>query len=83
MRRHITDVIRDRKAWYMELMARLKGLDAKAILARGYALCSDYATGALVRSSDDAVHAVNLRVTFHDGEVLTEIKERIHEENGA
>ena len=80
LRRRIVGVIRDKKARYTELVTRFEGLDARAILARGYTLCSDYATGTLVRSSDGAVRARNLKVTFHDGDVLTEVKERIHEQ---
>jgi len=81
LRRRIVEAIRGKKARLTEIVTRLEGLDARAILARGYTVCSDYATGGLVRSSDGAVRAGKLKVTFHDGDVLTEVKERIHEQS--
>jgi exodeoxyribonuclease VII large subunit len=81
LRRCIGETIRAKAARYTELVTRLKGLDARAILARGYTLCSDAATGAIVRSVGSAVRAGSLRVTFHDGDVLTEVKEKIHEQS--
>jgi exodeoxyribonuclease VII large subunit len=78
VRRCIAETIRAKTARYTELITRLEGLDVRAILTRGYTLCFDAATGAMVRSAGNAVRAGSLKVTFHDGDVLTEVKERIH-----
>jgi exodeoxyribonuclease VII large subunit len=81
LRRRIIEIIRVSKARHKELTTRLEGLDASAILARGYTLCSDYRSGTIVRSVTDAVRVGSLKVTFHDGDVLTEVKEKIHEQS--
>ncbi len=78
--RRMTDVIRKKESKLLEVTARLRGLDARAILERGYALCSDHATGKVIRSATGAAAAGNVRVTFHDGDVLTVVKEKIHEQ---
>ena len=62
-----------------ESTARLEGLDVRAILRRGFALCTDHDSGQMVRSAMRALAATNLRITFHDGDVVTEVKERSHE----
>jgi exodeoxyribonuclease VII large subunit len=80
LRRRMIEVIRAKRARLSELMARLGGLDARSILERGYALCSDHETGKVIRSAAGAVVARNVRVTFHDGDVLTVVKEKIHEQ---
>jgi exodeoxyribonuclease VII large subunit len=79
--RRMAEGIRARQAKLLELTARIAGLDARSILQRGYALCSDYETGTVVRTADGAVAAVNLRVTFHDGDVLSVVKEKIDEQH--
>jgi len=77
--RRMLERVRIDKARLAEMTTRLEGLDARAILERGYSLCSEPDTGKIVRSADRAAKAGSLQVTFHDGEVLTEVKETIHE----
>ncbi|MDH3217488.1 MAG: exodeoxyribonuclease VII large subunit [Candidatus Krumholzibacteria bacterium] len=79
LKRRIGDVIRKRRGSVDEIVARLQGMDVKTILKRGYTLCSDARSGAMIRKVADAVRAGNLQVTFHDGHVLAEVKEKIHE----
>jgi exodeoxyribonuclease VII large subunit len=79
LRDRVVEVIRDRRGRLAETLARLDGLDARAILERGYTLCSDYKTGRIIRSASGAFEARSVQITFHDGDVLTEVKEKIHE----
>jgi exodeoxyribonuclease VII large subunit len=78
--RRMIEALRAKKSALLELTTRLEGLDARSILERGYTLCSDQATGRVIRSASGAVAAGNVRVTFHDGDVLTVVKEKIHEQ---
>lgn len=79
LQRRVTAIIGDRRSKLAECMAKLEGLDARAILRRGFTLCSDEDSGRMVRSATQAATAANLRITFHDGNVLTEVKEKSHE----
>ena len=60
-----------------EIVARLDGLDARKVLSRGYAVCSNASTGTRIRSSAGALEAGDVRLAFADGEVSAEVKERI------
>jgi exodeoxyribonuclease VII large subunit len=75
----ITASIRERRAGLDTVTTRLRDLDATAILRRGYAICSDEASGRILRSAVNAAGIDVMRVTFHDGDVLTEIKEAADE----
>jgi exodeoxyribonuclease VII large subunit len=55
--------------------ATLAALDPKKILERGYAICEDPA-GRVIRSAGAAVEAGAMRVTFQDGAVSADVKER-------
>ena len=79
LRRRMDEIIRAKRAKLAESTARLEGLDVRAILRRGFALCTDHDSGQMVRSAMRALAATNLRITFHDGDVVTEVKERSHE----
>lgn len=79
LRRSMTDRIARCGVQLDEFVTRLKGLDARAVLSRGYAICADFETGKGVQTADGAVLAGNLRVTFSDGSVLSEVKERVDE----
>lgn len=71
-------VVSDRHAALDRCMVRLHGLGPREILSRGYAICTDASTGALLRRSDDAVAAGTMDVTFADGTVTSEVKEKKH-----
>jgi len=77
LHRNLTDRINRCGIQLDGFMTRLKGLDAKAVLSRGYAICADFKTGKGVQTADSAVLAGNLRVTFNDGSVLSEVKEKV------
>ncbi|MEJ2721105.1 MAG: exodeoxyribonuclease VII large subunit [bacterium] len=68
------DGIRSRRNSFSTLMTRLDGLDAKKVLLRGYTICSEAATGRVIRSAGGAVEAGNVRITFSDGRVDAEVK---------
>jgi exonuclease VII large subunit len=63
-----------------ETLARLDGLDARRVLSRGYAVCSDGGTGRIIRSSVAALDARDVRLTFSDGKVSAEVKEKVNGE---
>jgi exodeoxyribonuclease VII large subunit len=60
-----------------ESLARLDGYDAKRILRRGFAVCSDARTGAVIRTAGAAVASGDVRLAFADGRVRADVKERI------
>ena len=80
LQRGMKERIRAEQGKVNELLARLEGRNARAILERGFTLCSDHQSGRVLRSSDDAVLSRDVRITFHDGDLLTEVKEKIHEQ---
>jgi exodeoxyribonuclease VII large subunit len=79
LHRRVADMLRNENNRIGELLTRLAGLDPNAILKRGYTVCSDNRTSRIIRSATDAVASGQMRVTFHDGHVLTDVKEKIHE----
>jgi exonuclease VII large subunit len=74
-----TESVRRNSNRLSETLARLSGLDARAIMLRGYTLCSDVDTGRMLRSAEAALATDGMRVTFHDGDVVTQVKEKIDE----
>jgi exonuclease VII large subunit len=52
-------------------------LSPRDVLARGYTICSDPATGAILKRADDAVAAGSVAITFRDGSVRSEVKEKL------
>lgn len=79
LRSRIDSAVREQRAALDTRLTRLADLDATAILRRGYTICSDESSGRIVRSADIARHIESMRVTFHDGGVLTEVKEAVDE----
>jgi exodeoxyribonuclease VII large subunit len=79
LRRRVFEIIRTKGAKLAETIARLEGLDTRAILQRGFTLCSDEESGRMLRSAVHAAATENVRITFHDGDVLTRVKEKRHE----
>jgi exodeoxyribonuclease VII large subunit len=75
--RRARELTRDRRTRVNEALTRLDGLDARRILSRGYAICSDGKTGGIIRSSVAALAARDVRLTFSDGKVGAEVKEKI------
>jgi exonuclease VII large subunit len=56
-------------------MAALGALNPRDILSRGYAICSDDG-GRVLRTTGEAVAAGRIEVTFHDGAVRADVKEK-------
>jgi exodeoxyribonuclease VII large subunit len=79
LKRRVAEALDRRRARLNEAMVRLKGLDARAILDRGYSICTDPASGRVVGSVAGAIEAGDLRVTFRDGNVITHVKENVDE----
>jgi len=77
LHRDIIDAGRRRRSALSEISARLEALDPRAILSRGYTICSDIASGAVIRSAPAAARLAEMRVSFFDGSVRAEIKERL------
>ncbi len=71
------EMTRGRLSRINEVLAHLDGLDAKKVLSRGYAVCSDGRTERIIRSSAAALDARSVRLTFADGKVSAEVKEKI------
>ena len=72
----VREVVRDRGSRVNEVLARLEGLDVNKILSRGYTICLDAKTGGIIRSSRSALDARDVQLTFCDGKVRAEVKER-------
>jgi exodeoxyribonuclease VII large subunit len=77
LERSVRGALRDRLAAFDNVRVRLEALNPREILSRGYTICSDASSGALVRNADDAVTTRNIVVTFHDGAVTSEAKEKV------
>jgi exodeoxyribonuclease VII large subunit len=75
----MASLLEEKQACLRQKLAVLQSLSPKAVLARGFALCSDSGTGKVIRSADEAFRAGGMRVTFQDGSVRADVKER---ENG-
>jgi exonuclease VII large subunit len=69
-------MVTERRSALDRSMDRLRALSPKDILSRGYTICADAATGAVLRGVDDAVAAGTMAVTFADGSVTSEVKEK-------
>ena len=78
LHRTVREMARDRGSRVREALARLEGLDARKVLSRGYAVCSDAGTGRIIRSSAGALDARDIRLTFSDGKVSAQVKERVN-----
>ena len=75
--RSVRERVRDRAERLGALVVALEGLDPRRILARGYVVCSHGRTGRIIRSVDGAIRARGVHLTFSDGKVGAEVKERI------
>ena len=68
--------VADRRTAFERSLERLQALSPREILLRGYTICTDAATGSVLRRADDAVAAGTIAVTFADGSVTSEVKEK-------
>ncbi len=78
LHRSTREAMRNRATALSEKLTELEALNPRAILSRGYTICSDVATGAVLRSAAAAEKLEEMRVSFHDGHLRAEIKERIN-----
>lgn len=76
--RGVKDAARARKERLSNLLSRLETLDPKQILSRGYTVCADARTGKIIRSAGAALSAGSVHLTFGDGRVGAEVKEKIN-----
>ncbi|NIM19948.1 MAG: exodeoxyribonuclease VII large subunit [Candidatus Latescibacteria bacterium] len=77
LQRGAREAVEKRSTALARELTRLEALDPRAILARGFAVCSDMVSDAIVRSAAAGAQLKDMRVTFHDGALRTEVKERI------
>jgi exodeoxyribonuclease VII large subunit len=75
----IQTIIHHQDVRLQDMTTRLRGLDPKAVLGRGYAICEDSTGERVIRTVDSAVRAGSMRVTFADGAVLSDVKEKVDE----
>ncbi|MFH1756406.1 MAG: exodeoxyribonuclease VII large subunit [Candidatus Latescibacterota bacterium] len=75
--RGVDDAVQNRRVVLQALSAGLETLNPRSILERGYTICSDMASGEVVRTAARAAGMKQLKVSFHDGSLRTEVKERI------
>lgn len=71
--------VKDRRAVLERELSRLTALNPRNILSRGYTICSAARTGEILRDTAGALRAGTMKVTFHDGNVLSEVKEKIND----
>jgi len=76
LHRSAAKIAEDRRAALDRSVERLRALSPREILSRGYTICTDAATGSLLRRTDEAVAAGTIAVTFADGSVTSEVKEK-------
>jgi exodeoxyribonuclease VII large subunit len=69
-------VVEQNRSSFEGAMERLHALNPRGILSRGYTICTDAASGALLKRADDAVTAGTIAITFVDGSVTSEVKEK-------
>jgi exodeoxyribonuclease VII large subunit len=68
--------VREHRAALERLAATLSVLDPKRMLSRGYAICAEPSTGKVIRSGAAALESGAMHVTFHDGTVVVDVKEK-------
>lgn len=75
--RSMRAVVREKRSTFDREYSKLAAMNPAGILSRGYTICAHARTGAVLRHAADAVEARAVRITFHDGGVIGEVKERI------
>jgi len=74
LQRSAARIVSDRRTAFERSLERLQALSPREILLRGYTICTDAATGSVLRRADDAVAAGTIAVIFSDGSVTSEVK---------
>jgi exodeoxyribonuclease VII large subunit len=74
--RSAAQIVYNRQAALDRSLDRLRALSPREILSRGYTICTDASSGSLLRGADDAIAAGTIAVTFADGSVTSEVKEK-------
>jgi len=75
--RGVTEAVKNRSVRLAGRLGELEALNPRSVLERGYAICSQLESGTVIRSSAEAALLDEMRVSFHDGSLRTEVKERI------
>jgi exodeoxyribonuclease VII large subunit len=75
----VSKTISENKLRLDTIYSKMTALNPKEILLRGYTICADAGTGEVLRGAGDAMTAGKMKITFHDGEVLSEAKERMND----
>jgi exodeoxyribonuclease VII large subunit len=71
------ETVKSRSVQLAAKLTELEALNPRSVLERGYAICSHMTTGTVIRSAVGAAALDEMRVSFHDGSLRTEVKERI------
>lgn len=67
------------EARHEKLMLKLNAYNPDDVMARGYAICTDSATGRLIADASDARDVSSLNVRFRDGAVRARVQEEGHD----
>jgi len=76
LREQVLHSLRDRQQTFAALGTRLRLLSPEHVLARGYSITTDAATGAVVRSAEKVKHGQELKTRLKKGEVLSRVESR-------
>jgi exodeoxyribonuclease VII large subunit len=79
LRVSLSAALKEKRTLFESYYSKLAALNPNEILARGYTICSDAKTGEVLRATGEALEAGTMKVRFHDGGVLTEVKEKIND----
>ena len=74
LQRSTESLLKDRRASLETVTTKLQALNPKEILARGYTICADAASGAVLRRAGEALDAKTVAITFADGSVRADVK---------
>ena len=74
LQRSAESLLKDRRASLETVTTKLQALSPKEILARGYTICADAASGAVLRRAGQALDAKTVAITFADGSVRADVK---------
>jgi exodeoxyribonuclease VII large subunit len=75
--RSASEAVKNRAVLLSGKLTELEALNPSSILERGYSICSHMTSGDVIRSAAGAEGLDEMRVSFHDGSLRTEVKERI------
>lgn len=72
---------REHAAGLDSLEGRLRTLDVRETMRRGFVVCSDARSGDLLRDSAAALGAGDVHLSFHDGRVAARVDRRVEKES--